>query len=53
VFDEFERRRAFLVAYRVAEQAAEQADVVSHRTVRLVLEIHNVLHGWVDAQFGV
>ena len=34
------RGAAFLVANRVAEQAAEQANVVPQRTVRLVVEIH-------------
>ena len=34
------RGAAFLVANRVAEQAAEQANVVPQRTVRLVVELH-------------
>ena len=33
-------RAAFLVANRVAEQTAEQTNVVPQRTVWLVLEVH-------------
>ena len=40
VLDEFEGGAAFLAAHRVAEQTAEQTNIVPQRTVWLVLEVH-------------
>ena len=39
-FDHLERVAALLVAHRVAEQPAQQPDIVAHRAVGLVVEIH-------------